>query len=62
MLVSVFVLMLVISVMVVIVSQIITDRSACRAAESCADQTAGGATNAVANHLTARGPKTSANG
>jgi len=62
MLVFVFILMLVVGVMVVIVGQIVADRTTCCAPKSCADQAACGTTNAVANHLPTSGPEASANG
>ena len=62
MLVFVFILMLIVRVMVVIVGQIVADRTACCAPKSRTNQTTCGATHTVADHLSTSGPKTSANG
>lgn len=62
MLVFMFILVFVIGVMVIIVGQIVADRTACRAPQSRTDKTTRGTTDAIANHLATRRAKSSANG
>ncbi len=62
MLVLVFIRMLVVGVMVIIIGQTVADRTACSPAQSCADKTTSGTTDAIADHLTTRCAESPANG